>query len=605
MEIKIKNLINIALILLLLIVLYTGQASAQTTDALSNAVYLNPSYIQELAPKTNCDLNGAWSTEYSYYWLANPSNLLQKLPSYIKGINYTGVVQESSSISISTPESPSSNDKRNKYYLSSSLPGETLTITLDLENTNDFISWLPLNLYFDPFIIKNPQEQIKLKLSYADSSLGDIIYIQNTKFNVGCYLNLLIKSPDPKSIGKLTIEIDPQDDSTAAISGIFWSEPRAESNLKVTYTGLDKVSAPVWSQSLRSNSPPKADLPQVENTVIWSPRASEVSGGDDFVKIGIGKITSTTSTGYEFPTSLKNKDFYNFKVLQGMAGPKGVNGLEFYLNPDSNLCSNGCELGLYSTESSKQNVFIYSAEKGKKNKLEIKAETPGDGSPVFQKFHIDPNSNVQLRIRLTTNDPQNHPILRGLYISPTGSDNKTADNNNAILNTDKANNSTITDSNITTKSQPGAITIPVGIIQIPQAVNPTTVPTMQTTTVTEPIVNPTIVPTIQAITETQPLITLQINSTNPVTNTTVKIDPTSTVTVPTAPVALSVSMSNATRPNVLPQSTAEQNKAQEETEKATQKAQQQGFEQAKKTAEDVIKAVGQIANDIIRGKFLN
>lgn len=439
-------------ILMLLILLSIGRASAQITTDISNAVYLNPSYIQELTLKTNCDLNGAWSTEYSYYWLSDPTNSQTKLPPYVKNITYTGVIQESSSISISTPENAFTNNERNKYYLSSSLPGEKLEIMLDLENTNDFITWLPLSLYFDPFVIKNPEEQIKLKLSYANSTLGNIIYIQNTKFNAGCYLNLLIKSPDPGAGGKLTIELDSQDDSTAAISGIFWNNPREESNLKITYNGSNKVSAQSWYQSLKTNS----------NIVIWSPRSGEDSDKDNLVKVGVGEVTYTTSTGYEFPESLHKKDIYNFKVLKGIAGPKGVNGLEFYLNPDNDLCSRGCSLGLYTTETYKQNIFLYTAEKSKKNKLAIKAETTGDESPEFHNFHIDPNSSVQLRIRLTTNDLQNPPILRGLYILP--SKNKNSDNETVTLNIDKEISIKDTGSNIET-NQPAKL--PSTIIDFP------------------------------------------------------------------------------------------------------------------------------------------
>ncbi len=277
MEIRIKTLINIILILLLFNVLCTGLGLALTTsEDLSNAVYQNPSYVQELTPKTNCDLNGSWSTEYSYYWLSDLTNSQTNLPSYVKNTAYTGVVQESSSVSISTPENASGNNGRNKYYLSSSLDGETLAITVDLENLDNFISWLPLNLYFDPFVIKNPEEQIKLKLSYANSTLGNIIYIQNTKFNGGCYLNLLVKSPDPHSRGKLTIELNPAADSRAAISGIFWSEPREESNLQITYTGANKVSAQTWYQNLRTDS----------GVVIWSPKSNEDSSDNNLVKIG-------------------------------------------------------------------------------------------------------------------------------------------------------------------------------------------------------------------------------------------------------------------------------------------------------------------------------
>ncbi|OGI08479.1 MAG: hypothetical protein A3F80_00820 [Candidatus Melainabacteria bacterium RIFCSPLOWO2_12_FULL_35_11] len=431
---------------MLFILLSVGPASAQITPDISNAVYLNPSYLQELTPKTNCDLNGAWSTEYSYYWLADPTNSQTKLPPYVKNISYSGVIQENSSISISTLESPSANKGRNKYYLSSSLNGETLVVNLELENINQFKTWLSLNLYFDPSVIKNPEQQIKLKLSYANSTLGNIIYIQDTKFNAGCYLDLLVKSPDPGATGKLTIEIDAQSDSLAAISGIFWDEPRKESNLQVTYTGLNKVSAPVWQQNLRDSSA----------TAIWSPQSREDSSKDNFAKVGVGEITYTTSTGYEFPESLKKKDAYNFKVLMGIAGPKGVNGLEFYLTPDSNLCSNGCELGLYSTELYKQSVSIYSAEEDKKNKLTANAETPGDGSPVFQNFHIAPNSNVKLRVRLTTSDLNNPPILRGLYISPD--ENINLDNDNVVLNIDEGTSS---QSSVTLPNNNTIISIPI------------------------------------------------------------------------------------------------------------------------------------------------
>ena len=489
MEINLKNLIKSALIILLLNIFFVGRISAQVTSDIPNAVYLNPSYIQELEQKTNCELNGAWSTEYAYYWLADPANSQANLPSYIKNITYTGVVQESNSTSISTPEISSSNGGRNKYYLSSSLDGETLAITVDLENPDNFISWLPLNLYFDPSLIKNPEEQIKLKLSYADSALGDIVYIQNTKFNGGCYLNLLVKSPDPHSKGKLTIELNPADDSKAAISGIFWSEPRKESDLQITYTGANKVSAQTWYQNLRTDS----------GAVIWSPKSNEDSNDNSLVKIGIGKVTYTTSTGYEFPTVLKNKGSYNFKVLQGIAGPKGINGLEFYLNPDSSVCSNGCDIGLYSTESYKQNVFIYSAEKDRKNKLAAKTETFGDGKPAFQNFHVEPDSNVQLRIRLTTNDLINPPILRGFYILPAKSDSTISDSEGVVLNIDNVQNTG-------PQIQPIIPIIPiVPVIQIPQVISFTN---------DIPAIKPA---TVQVVTNTKPIAASQLNPVKPET----------------------------------------------------------------------------------------
>ena len=452
------------IIFILLVILFcTGQVSGQITDDISNAIYLNPSFIKEPAPKSNCELNGAWSTEYSYYWLADPANSQLKLPSYVTNISYSGVIQEVNSVSISTPESISSNNsKRNKYYLSSSLDGETLQITIDLKNPNDFVTWLPISLYLDPFVINDPNEQIKLSLSYASSSLGNIVYIQNTKFNAGCYLNLLVKSPTPGAIGKITIEITPNDNSKAAISGIFWSEPRKESNLKVTYTGADKISAPIWQQNLKNNS----------GITIWSPNSGNDPG--NLVRIGLGKTTIATSTGYEFPSTLRSQGFYNFNVLQGMAGPQGINGLEFYLNPDNSLCLNGCNLGLYFTESYKQNISIYSAEDNKENKLLTTTDTPGDRTPAFQNFHIEPNNNIKLRVRVTTNDTTSPPVLRGLYISSAVINNINDSKNNPVLSTDQKTPVETKDPKINTQDKPvssSTIVLPypiIPIIQIPQ-----------------------------------------------------------------------------------------------------------------------------------------
>ena len=604
MQTKTKSNLNILYILLLLTAVCTGQVLAQTAPEISNATYLNPSYIKESAPKTNCDLNGAWSTEYSYYWLADPSNTQTKLPPYITNLTYSGVIQESSSISISTPESASKNGERNKYYLSSSLDGETLSIMIDLQNNNDFITWIPLNLYFDPFVINNPAEQIKLKLSYANSALGDITYIQNTKFKVGCYLNLLVKSPDPRSVGTLTIEIAPQDNSKAAISGIFWSEPRRESDLRITYVGPEKVSAPTWSQRVDSS------------TVIWSPRSKEESENDDLVQLSVGMIKYATSTGYEFPLSLKNKDFYNFKVLQGMAGPKGSNGLEFYLNPDMSLCLNGCELGLYTTESYKQNILIYSAEKDKQNKLKSTIETFGDGTPTFQNFHIAPSSNIQLRIRLTTNDLENPPILRGLYIAPTGS---ITSDNNVVLNLDTGGSMSNSPSNNNASNKPTttASTTSTDTIQIPTVINfnPSPSPVITNISSSSPantITQPTTMadPLPVTTTTTQPIIMADpLPATTTTTQPVIMANP-----LPSIPEVLNTASNNQgnikqaieaiknAMEEAKKKATEEQAKAEQKQAEEVEKSKQKAIEDAKKAAEEQAKAEQKQAEEVEKSK---
>ncbi|MBI2995557.1 MAG: hypothetical protein HYY52_02480 [Candidatus Melainabacteria bacterium] len=367
---------------------YSGPVIADT-----NAKYINSDYIQEGGEKTNCELNGAWTTEYNnYYWLPEPTRTQKSLPPLVKEITYTGVTKETNSVDINTPESLI--HKRNNFYLSSSLKGESITITQELENSSEYSEWIPLSIYFDPTVTNNSEQLVKISLSYAHSSLGNIVYVQNTSFNLGCYLNLIVKSPLRGQIGRLTIEIKPASNAYASLSGIFWGKQKELSNLKVSYHGSEEISAPIWYQSKR-------------NVVIWSPESdtSKIS-----IRVTLGKISYTTSTGFEFP--LGRDRTYNFKVLQGQKG------LEFYLGTEQDLCSGGCELGLYFTEKHKQFISIYSANIDKKNILLAKTETNGNGTPLFEKFYIEPNDDVSLRVRINTNIKDSTSILRGLYLIP-------------------------------------------------------------------------------------------------------------------------------------------------------------------------------------------
>ena len=215
------------------------------------------------------------------------------------------------------------------------MPGESTKIKLNLENNSDFGIWYPLSIYIDPFVSKIPEQQIRVKLSYALDSLGDIVYIQNTKYEKGCYLNLLIKGPQKGTSGEATIEFKTASNTKPIVSGLFWGAPREEKDLVVNYNGRTKVDAPLSLNNLfRENY----------NAIIWSP--DEETQDKDIIDISLGKIEDTTSTGYEFVSS-RVTDAYSFKVIKGQAGPDGFNGVEFYLSAPENTCVNGCKLGLY------------------------------------------------------------------------------------------------------------------------------------------------------------------------------------------------------------------------------------------------------------------
>ena len=383
--------------LILTLILLFGQAKAS-----DDAFYISPEYIREDSSKIDCELNGAWTTNYSYFWLPDPTNTKSNLPDFIQNIDYQGVLKEADTISVSTPEFPDQHGDRNKYFLSSALPGEKLSVKVNVINNSKFISWYPLAIYIDPFVSKGNQQKVSVSLSYASTSLGHVVYLQNTNFQEGCYLNLLIKSPLPGASGQVTLELNPQPDSPATISALFWGEAKEETNINIVPTGTVSVSAPLYFQDYKNSI--QAD--------IWSPGVDE---SDKLVKVSLGDIKYVTSTGYEFPISVKLRDTYNFKALKGMAGPAGLNGLEFYLTPQKDFCSNGCDLGLYFVEEYKQKIYIYTAQKDKKNKLSVLKRTTGNAS--FETFSIQPNNDVVLRIRVTTEDNSSLvPVLNGLYL---------------------------------------------------------------------------------------------------------------------------------------------------------------------------------------------
>ncbi len=390
--------------LLTVFILLLGPNQAFSAETVSNTIYLNTDYIKEDIQKLNCELNGAWSSEYSYYWIPGQSDNLHNLPSFVKSVQYNGIIEQTSLIGISTLES--SKNSRNGFYITSSLPGESTEINLELENNSNFGVWYPLSIYIDPFVSKIPEQQVRIKLSYALDSLGDIVYIQNTKYNKGCYLNLLIKGPPKGTSGKATIELKTASNTKPVVSGLFWGTPREEKSLPVNYDGRTKVEAPLSLNNLfRENY----------NAIVWSPDAEEDTYDKDIIDISLGSIEDTTSTGYEFVSS-RVADSYSFKVIKGQSGPDGFNGAEFYLSPPDNTCINGCTLGLYFAENFKQKVLIYSAFEDSKNTLLAETETSGDGLPSFETFKIESTDTARFRIRITNESGEESPIFRGLFL---------------------------------------------------------------------------------------------------------------------------------------------------------------------------------------------
>lgn len=392
----------------LLLSIFLGPAKAENNqEVIQSAIYKNPEYIQEHKNKANCEINGAWTKEFKYFWLADIEDNKKNFPPFVKNLTYRGVIEKANNSGISTLEALNLDSSRNGYFLTSSLPGEKIGIEFDLEHNLPYVEWIPLNLYFDPFVLEDLDQQIQIKLSYANSSLGRIVYLQNINFNVGCYLNLLIKSPPKGEIGKVVIEIKPKDNNKAAISGVFWKEEHEHSNLKLEYAGSNEVSAPTFFENERV----------AKKSIIWSPTTDKNLLVNDIVKISLGTVTYTTSNGFEFPLDLKNKT-YNYQILKGVSGQPGFSGLEFYIEPLTQSCRDGCDFSLYFTENYKQKIYIYSAYEDRKNKL-LKELTPeGKGAPTFENFHIEPNENVKLRIRITSDDKSVEPVLRGISILP-------------------------------------------------------------------------------------------------------------------------------------------------------------------------------------------
>lgn len=401
--------IKIKLLFFILLSFLFGQVKAESNPVINKAAtYRNPAYVQESVSKVNCDLNGAWTKEFKYFWLANPEDNKRNLPSFVRNLTYKGIVEKTNKIGISTLESLSLDSVRNNYFLTSSLPNEEIEIDLDLEHNNPYVEWFPLNLYFDPFVLEDLNQQVRIKLSYAKGNLGEIVYIQDINFVTGCYLNLLIKSPPEGEIGKASVEIKPRENAKAALSGVFWTEERMPRNLLVNYIGSDKVSAQGFYGKQKN----------IKKAIFWSPITSgDNEQGKSIVQVSLGDITYSTSTGFEFPLDLKSQ-IYNYQVLKGVGGEDGINGLEFYIEPPKEACLEGCNLNLYFTENYRQKIYVYSAYEDKKNNLLAEVTTGGEGIPTFENFYIKPNEDVKLRIRIDASEDLKEPVLRGLSIMP-------------------------------------------------------------------------------------------------------------------------------------------------------------------------------------------
>ena len=406
------NLVSMAGILISAFFLCIGPAIAN--NDISKATYLNSEYILENTEKLNDEINGAWTTNYKYYWIVNQYSPQKNLPSYTKEISYNGIIEENKTIGLSTLENIGTNDSRNKYFLTSSLPGETLQISVNLENENETETWYPISVYFDPLTIQGSIQQVRVKLSYATGSLGNIVYIQNLQKNEivsGGYLNLLIKAPIKGELGTAIIEIKAEGGFKPALSGLFWDDLKESTNLSASFTGSRQTNAGNWYRHTQRRG---------VRPIIFSADSIDNKDFKNIVQLSLGQSDYTTTTGYEFPSSvLENTN--SSKVLKGQSGSQGKNGLEFYLTPPQDTCSNGCGLGFYFVENYKQKIEIYSAEKDKKNKLLATSETNGNNEPIFERFNISPSNNTSLRVRITSNEESNIPLLRGLYIINSGS----------------------------------------------------------------------------------------------------------------------------------------------------------------------------------------
>lgn len=382
---------------------------ANTNEVFSNALYVNPEYFIEDKNKLNCDLNGAWTTEYEYYWLPSERNE-NNLPPFVQILFNNGTIVKNNQIGISTLENILQDTKRNPYHVSSHLEGEKLVFEIHIENKNKFIEWLPFSLYFDPTLVNDFSQQVTIRHSDARSALGDIVYINNLFLTKGCYLNFLVKSPPSQNSAKLILEIKSLSNKKAALSGIFFNKPKLEKeahNTQLVYSGKGKESP---SSFLEKNI-------RERDILIWSPDSENTT--DNLVKVSLGNIEHVTHTGLEFVTDRKDQKF-SFNVLKGIAGIEGVNGLEFYLTPSEFYCQEGCELGFYFAEDFKQNVSIFSAYNDKKNTLLSRINT--EESPGFEKFTISPTDKLNLRVRITTEDSSAIPIFRGLYLDSLAKD---------------------------------------------------------------------------------------------------------------------------------------------------------------------------------------
>lgn len=169
--------------------------------------YENPAFIKEDSSNLTLD-------SYEYFWYPSPNDSNKNLPPFVKNIYYKGIIEE----------------LRNKYFLTSSQLGKKLEITLTLKHDKRFTQWIPVNLRLAPDTNNNAEQEVRLSLSYANSSLGNIVYIQKRKANSGSSLNLIVKMPPQNSDGELTIELRSKRGIKSSVSGIVWNYPTSTKN---------------------------------------------------------------------------------------------------------------------------------------------------------------------------------------------------------------------------------------------------------------------------------------------------------------------------------------------------------------------------------------
>ena len=198
--------------------LLTGPARAFVE---TKTIYQNSAFIEESSNDV-LDINSHQNEKYKYYWFPSLNNSRIKLPPFVKSISFDGVIKKASLIDLNDLKEAGWLSRKDKNYLTSLNRGKTMEVKIVLANDKNYVSWLPVKLYFSPLVGNSPEQQLRIKLSYADGSIGNIVYIKNRNPDSSNFLNLKIKSPPTNQDGELIIEFRTKRRYQATLSGILW-----------------------------------------------------------------------------------------------------------------------------------------------------------------------------------------------------------------------------------------------------------------------------------------------------------------------------------------------------------------------------------------------